>query len=136
MTVSYLILGHIAKDLTPGGFRIGGTAAYAALTAQALGYTPGLITAYDSDVDPAPLASLACTRVPSSASTTFENVYRPAGREQYLRAQVAPLELAAIPAAWQSAPIIHIGPIVHEVSADIVRALAAKGGFVGLTPQG
>jgi sugar/nucleoside kinase (ribokinase family) len=136
VTVSYLILGHIAKDLTPSGSRLGGTAAYAGLTAQALGYTPGLVTAYDSNLDLLPLAALACARVSSSDSTTFENVYGPAGRYQYLRAQAAPLSLAAIPAAWRSAPIIHIGPIVHEVSTDAVRALASPGRLVGLTPQG
>ena len=35
--VDYLVIGHVAHDLTPDGWRLGGTAAYSALTAQALG---------------------------------------------------------------------------------------------------
>jgi hypothetical protein len=35
--VDYLVIGHVAHDLTPEGWRLGGTAAYSALTARALG---------------------------------------------------------------------------------------------------
>ena len=34
--VDYLVIGHVAHDLTPEGPRLGGTAAYSALTAMAL----------------------------------------------------------------------------------------------------
>ena len=43
--VDYLVIGHVAHDLTPEGSRLGGTAAYAALTARALGYRVGIVTA-------------------------------------------------------------------------------------------
>jgi len=43
--VDYLVIGHIACDLTPAGPRLGGTAAYAALTARALGLRVGVVTA-------------------------------------------------------------------------------------------
>jgi sugar/nucleoside kinase (ribokinase family) len=134
--VRYLIVGHVAKDLTPRGPRLGGTAAYSALTARALGYAPGLVTAYDNNIDLTPLAGLACAGVASASSTTFENIYSPAGRKQYLRARALPLTLAAVPVAWRTVPIIHIGPIAGEVPADLVNALAGDGQFVGLTPQG
>ena len=45
------------------------------------------MTACDSDLDLSPLAGLACHTVRSAASTTFENIYGPQGRRQYLRAQ-------------------------------------------------
>ena len=35
--VDYLVIGHVAHDLIPDGWRLGGTAAYSALTAHALG---------------------------------------------------------------------------------------------------
>ena len=43
--VDYLVIGHVAHDLTPEGFRLGGTTAYSALTAQALGLRVGIVTA-------------------------------------------------------------------------------------------
>ena len=35
--IDYLIIGHISQDITPSGIQLGGTAAYAALTARACG---------------------------------------------------------------------------------------------------
>ena len=43
--VDYLVIGHVAHDLTPQGPRLGGTVAYSALTAQALGLRVGIVTA-------------------------------------------------------------------------------------------
>ena len=133
---SYLVVGHVAKDLTPSGPRLGGTAAYAALTARALGYAPGLVTAADNDLDLAPLGGLDVAMTPSPASTTFENIYGPDGRRQYLRARASVLSIACLPSAWRSAGIVHVGPIAGEVPTDLVEALAAAGSFLGLTPQG
>jgi hypothetical protein len=135
--VDYLVIGHVAKDLTPAGPRLGGTVAFAGLTARALGYRTGLVTACDSDLDLAPLAGLAGRPLASTVSTTFENIYSGTGRQQYLRGQAAPLPISAIPAAWRSAAIIHFGPIAHEISAESVPAVAATPGqLIGLTPQG
>jgi sugar/nucleoside kinase (ribokinase family) len=136
--VDYLVIGHVAKDLTPSGPRLGGTASYAGLTASALGCRTALVTACDTDLDLAPLADLEFRPVPSALSTTFENIYTPQGRRQYLRAEAAALPFTAIPAAWRAAPIIHFGPIAHEVSVETVlsAAAAAPGGLIGLTPQG
>ena len=43
--VDYLVIGHVAHDLTPEGPRLGGTVAYSALTARALGLRVGVVTA-------------------------------------------------------------------------------------------
>jgi hypothetical protein len=43
--VDYLIIGHLTRDLLPSGSRLGGTAAYSALTARALGLRVGILTA-------------------------------------------------------------------------------------------
>jgi sugar/nucleoside kinase (ribokinase family) len=136
--VDYLVIGHVAKDLTPAGPRLGGTVSYAGLTAHALGYHTALVTACDSDLDLSPLASLAFRPIPSVTSTTFENIYHSVGRQQYLRAQATALTFAAIPAAWRLAAIVHLGPIAHEIPHDVVLALAAAapGQLIGLTPQG
>ena len=134
--IDYLVVGHVAKDQTPAGPRLGGTVAYAGLTANALGFRTGLVTACDSDLDLSPLASLARRRVASPVSTTFENIYGARGRQQYLRAEAAALPFSALPATWRSASIIHFGPIAHEISTETVTAAAAPGRLIGLTPQG
>jgi sugar/nucleoside kinase (ribokinase family) len=136
--IDYLVIGHVAKDLTPAGPRLGGTVSYSGLTAHALGCRTGLVTACDTDLDLSPLAGLACRRVASAVSTTFENIYSAHGRQQYLRAQATALPVSAVPAAWLSAAIIHFGPIAHEIAAEMVPALAAAapGCLIGLTPQG
>ena len=134
--IDYLVIGHVAKDLTPAGHRLGGTVSYAGLTANALGFRTGLVTACDSDLDLSSIANLARRSVASPVTTTFENIYGPRGRQQYLRAEAAALPFSAIPAAWRSAPIIHFGPIAHEISGQTVLAAAAPGRLIGLTPQG
>ena len=42
--VDYLVIGHAAHDLTPSGARLGGTVAFSALTARALGLRVGIVT--------------------------------------------------------------------------------------------
>jgi len=132
--IDYLAIGHIAKDLTPDGHRPGGTVAYASLTARAMGYRPGLVTAYGDDLNLGPLAGVACARVDSQTSTTFENIYGPGGRTQFIRARAAPLTRASIPANWLRAPLIHLAPLAREFDPAIAASLT--GTFVGLTPQG
>ena len=80
--IDYLTIGHLAKDLTPAGPQIGGTVSFASLTARALGYTPGILTAFGEGLDLSPLAGIPIVRVPSADSATFENIYGPGGRTQ------------------------------------------------------
>lgn len=134
MPPAYLAVGHLAKDLTPQGARLGGTVAYAALTAHALGYPAGIATAHAGDVDLSALAEIAITAQPSSASTTFENLYEPAGRTQFIRAQAAPLTAEAIPSPWFSARLLHLAPLAQEL--DSARVADWRFPFIGLTPQG
>lgn len=132
--VEYLVIGHVAHDLTPDGWRLGGTAAYSALTAQALGLRVGIVTAHGPETSLHELDVISTVTLPSARSTTFENIYTPQGRLQYLRAQAAPLTFESVPAAWRSAPIVHLGPIANEVDASLVDALTPT--LLGLTPQG
>lgn len=134
MPVSYLAIGHIAKDLTPAGPRLGGTAAYAALTAQALGYAPALITTHANDFDLGPLTDVDMSGPASAASTTFENLYGPDGRTQFLRERATPLTLADLPTEWRNPLIAHIAPLAGELRPEIIMAFPDS--FVGLTPQG
>jgi len=133
--IDYLALGHVAKDRLPdGGHRPGGTVAYAALTAQAMGYAPALVTAFGDDLDLGPLAGVACARTASPSSTTFENIYGPHGRTQFLRARAAALTRLSVPADWRRARIIHLAPLARELDPAI--AADCEAALVGLTPQG
>lgn len=132
--LDYLVIGHLARDLTPQGVRLGGTAAYAALTARVLGLRAGIITAVSPDLPLEPLNGIPVLSFDSESTTTYENIYTAAGRTQYLRARADRIALDRVPLTWRSAPIIHLAPIADEVDsllpADFSPALAV------LTPQG
>lgn len=132
--IDYLVVGHIAADLTPAGPALGGTAAYAGLTASALGLRVGALTSVSPDLDLAPLAALDLEIVPSPQSTTFENRYGPEGRAQFLHARAAGLEPRHVPPEWRSPRIAHLGPIAGEVDPAMGGLFA--GSLLGLTPQG
>jgi len=132
--VDYLVIGHIACDLTPAGPRLGGTAAYAALTARALGLRVGVVTARGQEVPLDVLDGIQVISLAVEHSTTFENVYSPDGRRQFIHHLAPDLHYEDIPPIWRNAPIVHVGPIAGE------GKLMADGHFpasmLGLTPQG
>lgn len=132
--LDYLVIGHVARDLTPQGPKLGGTAAYSALTARALGLRVGIVTAAGADVPLEALDGIPIIFIESDSSTTYENIYTEAGRVQYLRAQAARLELDRVPALWRSAPIIHLAPIADEVDSTLPNGFSPP--LLGLTPQG
>jgi len=133
--VDYLLIGHVTLDLLPGGEqRLGGTAAYAALAAQALGRRVGIVTSAPATLDLTALGTAVV--VPAPAATTFENRYLPEGRRQLLHALAAPLTVASVPPAWRAAPLVHLGPVMGECAVELVAYFAERAAFVGLTPQG
>jgi sugar/nucleoside kinase (ribokinase family) len=132
--VDYLVIGHVARDLTPQGLLLGGTAAYSALTARAFGLRVGIVTAAGSDVSLAPLNGVPVHSAKSQTSTTYENIYTEHGRIQYLRAQASRIDLNDVPQVWRTASIIHIGPIANEVDAILPKGFSPS--LLGLTPQG
>lgn len=132
--VEYLVIGHLACDRTPRGLQLGGTAAYAALTARALGWRVGVVTAWGGEIPLDPLRGIALSSKPAPHSTTFENVYTAYGRIQYLHYRAPTLTLEDVPLPWRKTSILHLGPIAQEVGIVPDDVIAAE--FVGLTPQG
>jgi sugar/nucleoside kinase (ribokinase family) len=132
--VDYLVIGHITHDLTPQGPRLGGTAAYSALTARALGFRVGIVTASGPETSLVSLQDIPVVSLESPNSTTFENIYTEHGRIQYLRAQATRIDLKLVPEIWRRASIIHIGPLANEVDAFLPEGFST--GLLGLTPQG
>ena len=132
--VDYLVVGHIARDLTPTGPRLGGTAAYSALTARALGMRVGVVTASGPETSLDVLNDVLVVSAPSVHSTTFENIYSDSGRRQVLHHQAVALSLDNVPAPWRQTAIIHLGPIAQEVDAVLPDSFSPS--ILGLTPQG
>ncbi|MBN1266598.1 MAG: hypothetical protein JXA25_13975 [Anaerolineales bacterium] len=130
----YLIIGHLTRDLTENGYRLGGTASYAALTARALGRNAALVSSFDPQLDLRQLDGITIHNHPAAATTTFQNRYTPAGRVQTVLAYAEALTPASVPPAWQNIPLIHIGPVSQLVSPDLLNSFPDS--WVGLTPQG
>lgn len=132
--VDFLVIGHVAHDLTPDGYRLGGTAAYSALTARALGMKVGIITAHGQETSLLELNDVQVISIASPHSTTFENLYTGNGRIQYLRARATLLKFDEVPNLWRNASIIHLGPIADELETTLPEAFAPA--LLGVTPQG
>src|SRR5260221_3361307 len=120
-SVDYLVIGHVAHDLTPEGPRLGGTVAYSALTARALGLQVGVVTASGRETSLEALNGIQVVSLESPQSTTYENIYTEHGRVQYLRAQAMQIDFASVPELWRRASIIHIGPIANEVDSVLLK---------------
>ncbi len=132
--IDYLTIGHAARDLTPGGPLLGGTVAYAGLTAHALGQRVGVVTSAAESLDLSSLQALAVHRVPAAQSTTFENIYTPNGRVQKISGGAEPLNLSHVPQTWRPAEIVHLAPIAAEVDWELAASFPEA--FLGLSPQG
>ncbi len=132
--VDYLVIGHAAHDLTPEGPRLGGTVAYSALTARALGLRVGVVTAAGPETSLEALNGIPVIALESPKSTTFENIYTEHGRVQYLRAQASRINFMNVPEVWRRTPIIHLGPIANEMDEILPEGFFPD--LLGLTPQG
>jgi len=132
--IDYLLIGHIARDLTPEGPQLGGTVTYSALTARALGLRVGIVTSWGSELPLGPLQTIPIVNLASENSTTFENVTTSNGRVQTVHNVAQELDYYLIPDLWRNAPIVHLGPLVQEVEPSIVRQFSSS--LIGLTPQG
>jgi sugar/nucleoside kinase (ribokinase family) len=132
--VDYLVIGHFSCDLTPAGPRLGGTAAYAALTGRALGLRVGVVSAWGGEVPLDALDGIQVRKVAAEYSTTFENVYVQEGRHQFIHHVAPDLLFEHVPQAWREAPIVHIGPIAGEGKSLADGHFSSS--MLGLTPQG
>ena len=132
--VDYLVIGHLACDITATGLKLGGTASYASLTARALGYHPGIVTAWAGEIPLDPLEGIQVYSIPTVRSTTFENINLPSGRKQIIHHQAPRINYESIPDLWKNSSIIHLGPIAHEL--EITSETGFSSSLIGLTPQG
>lgn len=133
--IDYLVIGHVSQDVVPGGYKTGGTAAYAARVAQLLGCRTAVITSAAAEYNlVAALPDILVHQVLATQTTTFNNVYTAHGRRQTIHGIATHLSAAHIPANWQRAAIVHLGPIANEIDPNVIQLFSNS--LVGLTPQG
>ncbi len=141
-TPDYVVVGHVTKDVIPGGFVAGGTVTYAGLTAWHLGARVGILTSAAPDFDLRRIfpPEIELVVVPSAETTTFENIYHEDihhvhHRRQYLRAVASTIGSEHVPPAWRDAPIVHFAPLAREFTPALFSAFSPDC-LRGLTPQG
>lgn len=132
--LDYLLIGHVTRDVVPGGFMLGGTVSYSAMAAAALGLRVGIITVAPPEMDLSSLASFPLLHIPSSQATTFENIETPQGRIQYLHHRAPTINAEMISPDWQHASIVHFAPVAYEIDPSLVDLY--NGYFLCITPQG
>ena len=133
--IDLVAIGHVTFDETPSGVRPGGSAYYAALTAQRLGLRVGLLTSVASDypLDVFP-AGIEVAVTPSAHTTRYRLGEAKGARTLTLLSRAADLEAEHLPPAWREAPLAVLGPVANEV--DPALAGAFDDASVGVLPQG
>lgn len=132
--IDYLVIGHLTRDITPLGPILGGTAAYASLTAQALGLKAGIVTSWGTEIPLGPLYDIPIANFPSEHSTTFENTKTSTGRKQTIYHTAYSLGYELVPKPWRDVSILHLGPVAGEINATLIRHF--PNALIGLSPQG
>jgi sugar/nucleoside kinase (ribokinase family) len=131
--VTFLAIGHVAKDEFPdGAHRLGGTALYAAATAAGLGVPTALVTR----VGPNEKDDLARTcaglgidlrALDAVVTTTFAFRWDGTGKRILrLKARAKGIALRDIPADLRSADALVFGSIARELSEDLLLGEAAR----------
>jgi sugar/nucleoside kinase (ribokinase family) len=135
-TPDFVVVGHTARDIVPGGFVLGGTVTYAAVQAHKLGLRVGVVTVGTKELGiEAGLPFAEVVRVDAEADTTFENVYAAGARAQRILAVAPDLHVEHMPPAWRSAPIVLLGPLFREIAPE-TAAWFASGSLVAVSAQG
>lgn len=133
--VDFVVVGHVTLDEVAGGVRPGGSAYYAAVTAERLGLRVGLLTAFASDFPVEALSAGVVTVNVTTDRTTRYRVDSPGQRRSLaLLARAADLEEAHLPPEWREAPVAMLCPVAGEVDPALAGAFVEAS--LGVTPQG
>ena len=133
---TYLLIGHVTKDLLPdGGFLTGGTVTYAAKVAKHLGWAPVVVTAAAHDFDPPThLTGINWHVLPSKETTTYKNKYGRHERTQVVGPIAQSIKAEDIPVGCRHAALVHFCPVAQEFETDLVNQF--QDSMVVATPQG
>ncbi len=136
MPPDFLVVGNIVKDISPSGWRLGGTAAYGALQAARLGRSVVAVTSCAPDISPPEIVPAVRWHVlPSFTTTTFENAYTGGLRQQRVAEVGSHIGSGQLPASWLKAPVAFLGPVLGELDDDLGTFFCPET-LVGLGAQG
>ena len=131
---TFLAIGHVVKDVVGEGYRLGGGAAYAAVTAARLGEQAAVVTrAIAEDISELE-KEVSLHIVPATKTTIFRNSYQGSTRLQQVLAVAEPLTLEHVPQAWRKAQVVLLAPVAQEVDPGLARAFPRA--LVGASLQG
>jgi sugar/nucleoside kinase (ribokinase family) len=132
----FVAVGHVTRDLVAGGgYSLGGTATFAALSARNLGLSAAILTSAPAEfVLTSMLSGIDLRVVPAAEVTTFENIYEGQRRHQFLHSVASGLHPSDLPPYWANAPLALLGPVAGELGSDWVGAFSSA--LVAATPQG
>ena len=130
----FLVIGHVVRDETPEGWRLGGTVSYAAVQASNLGLNAAVVTsAAESDLIDSPLpVDVHC--LPSQATTVFRNEYSNGQRTQHVLSHARVLSPDDVPVEWRRTEIVLLGPVFGEVPGELAHVF--EGSLLGVSAQG
>ena len=131
-----VLVGHITRNLVPGGNRPGGSVMYGAHLAARWGYRPAVFTATANAAEARsalPEGTLLHS-VPFNATTTFRNQGTHPLRQR-VSAIAAPLITRPLPPQWREAPVFLLAPVIGEVDSNFLRD-ATPTGTIGVCLQG
>lgn len=135
-SIDYVLVGHMTADIKPAGRVLGGTVSYAAAVVQPFGKRVGILTSTAAEE---PLLDevrqyAEVVSVVADETSTFENIYMPDGRIQYLHKRAADLKAEYVPQGWLDASLVHLAPLTDEVDPNIIKLF--PNATVLATPQG
>jgi 1D-myo-inositol 3-kinase len=124
LSIDFLVIGHITRDIEPdGSVRLGGAATYASIAARRLGRLPAVVTsATIQDLEAANLDGIELCGKPSTQTTTFRNVYQEGARRQYLLGCAGCLAHQDVPQEWRQPAVALLAPVARELDANTVKA--------------
>ena len=119
----FVAVGHVTLDRFGGEVRPGGAALYAAVTADRLGLSAGILTSHADDfpLDLIP-PRIEVVSVPAPATTVFEHHVTDDEREMRVLSAAAPLGEADMPEDWRDAGLVLLAPVINEVDARLAAA--------------
>lgn len=133
--IDFLSIGHVCYDMVLDGQVAGGAAAYSASVAQALGCRPAIVTSASPEDDwVEELPGIPIHSIAAPATTMFENIDTPTGRDQIIHSVAGRLDCESVPPQWTRAPIVFLGPISNEIDAGIIRQFSDS--MIGAGLQG
>jgi sugar/nucleoside kinase (ribokinase family) len=141
-TVGHIVLDYVGRGGRVRGPEPGGPCTYAGLAASALEAKAVAISKVGLDFGRKRLSwlrahgiSTSHIRIASCSTTCFRINYQNGDRTMRVTSICNPIkneELSRFP----SSSAIHIGPVLHEISASLAIRLASMNSVVGLDPQG